>query len=224
MKMIKLICKELFLATLFTGCFDPSVYVAGWEDYGQGGRMPKLWKNGVAKNLTDGKKHDAVVLSVYVSGNDVYAMGYDAARFHTVAGLWKNGVAQHLTVGSNLTEAYSVYVSDSNVYVAGREQNKANLWKNGEAQSLTDGTFSACAHSVFVTGNDVFVAGWEQNEQKNHTAKLWKNGVAQNLTDGTYNAKAYSVYVSGGDMYVAGWEESGLEKRRCAQPYRNLQC
>ena len=143
------------------------------------------------------------------SEKDVYVAGYG---YGGVAVLWKNGDRQNLTVGTlREARANSVYVSGSDVYVAGFDSNVQNmefavLWKNGVAQNLTDGTGRSEARSVYVSGSDVYVAGWEWNTQESR-AVLWKNGVKQNLTDGTLRAaRANSVYVSGSDVYVAGWE------------------
>ena len=133
----------------------------------------------------------------------------DAQR-QGVATVWKNGVAQYLTDGTNNAWAGSVYVSGSDVFVAGWERNQqgifvAKLWKNGDTKNLTDGRYEAGANSVYVSDNDVYVAGYEINTKGMSVAKLWKNGVAQNLTDGaTLHGWAFSVYVSGDDVYVAG--------------------
>jgi hypothetical protein len=132
---------------------------------------------------------------------NVYIAGFDEGT-----NLWKNGVSQSLPTGSN-GYANSVYVSDSNVYVAGNTYNAtsghgvAALWKNGVVQNLTDGTTDAWATSVFVSGTDVYVTGIEQNAAGIHSAMLWKNGVSQKLADST---EAISVFVSGNDVYVAG--------------------
>src|SRR5690606_21748165 len=100
----------------------------------------------------------------------------------------------------------SVYVSGSDVYVAGYVNNGtkrvATLWKNGVAQDLaeaTEGMIFVSANSVYVSGNDVYVAGYV-----GHIATLWKNGVAEDLSNRTTNSQANSVYVSGSDVYVAG--------------------
>ncbi|MEJ7675202.1 MAG: hypothetical protein WKF59_21480 [Chitinophagaceae bacterium] len=63
-----------------------------------------------------------------------------------VAKVWKNGVATSLTNGSADEFASSVYVSGTDVYVAGYESDVsgfgidvAKVWKNGVATSLTNG-------------------------------------------------------------------------------------
>ena len=194
------------------------VYVAGYEYNEQGKNVATVWKNGVAHNLSDGTYY-SVALSVFVSGNDVYVAGCDytgylggSGRWLSIAKLWKNGIAQNLTDGTTPANATSVYVSGSDVYVAGYEYEYdgdvpvAKLWKNGIAQNLTtDGTNYAAAHSVYVSGSDVYVAGYEEYYSR---ATLWKNGEKQYLTvpEGLDPAfeKAYSVFVSNNDVYVAG--------------------
>ena len=113
---------------------------------------------------------------------DVYAVGEGS----NTAILWKNGVAQNLTDETSVGIAYSVFVSGSDVYVAG---SRAILWKNGVEQNITDGTR---ARSVFVSGSDVYVAGYGRNHINAVVAKVWKNGVEQNLSGGSM---AYSIFV-----------------------------
>ena len=137
---------------------------------------------------------------------DVYVAGYEDKEKGSVAMLWKNGEATDLNDDRYRTTAYSVFVSGSDVYVAGYDWRMDNrtvaiLWKNGKATGLTDGKNAAEAHSVFVSGRDVYVAGYEGQK-----AMLWKNGEGTALTDGKNAAQALSVLVSGGDVYVAGFE------------------
>ena len=140
-------------------CGD-NVYAAGYEYKGDGGSFAKIWKNGVAQNLTDGIR-SAVSYSVFVSCCDVYVAGYEMNEQNKgVAKLWKDGIVQNLTDGTRDAAAFSVYVSGKDVYVAGSESNFqdqyfpyiAKLWKNGIVQNLnaSDGEQSAQAFSVFV--------------------------------------------------------------------------
>jgi hypothetical protein len=197
------------------------VYVAG-DGYYETNYVAKLWKNGTEQSLS-GSTNTTKARSVFVSGNDVYVAGseytgygsYDP-DYKSTAKLWKNGIAQSLSNGTNNAEAYSVYVSGNDVYVAGNQESGkgrkvATLWKNGVAQSLSGSTSYAEAYSVFVSGNDVYVAGYEEKET-GVIATLWKNGTAQSLSHSTNYAEARSVYVLSSNVYVAGYEytDNGL--------------
>jgi hypothetical protein len=192
---------------------DNDVYVAGAakspDNYGQ---SAVIWKNGAVqylpKHLPNVNFHEPLATSVYVSGTDVYVAGYEFKGMYGepyyqsyAAMLWKNGEAQRLADEGLGSIASSVFVSGSDVYVAGNVGNMAVLWKNGGCQYLTDSSLSANASSVYVSGGDVYVAGHE-----GAMAMLWKNGVKQSLTDASpeNSGKALSVFVLGEDVYVAG--------------------
>jgi sulfur transfer complex TusBCD TusB component (DsrH family) len=191
------------------------VYVAGFEASGQeyidndiiGTEyriIAKLWKNGIAQNLTDGTNiTHAYARSVFVSGSDVYVAGSDG----DAAILWKNGVADTLFTAFYGASANSVFVSDKDVYVTGHSERYssimagttisiAKLFKNGREQNLEGATGKA--NSIFVTGSDVFLAGTHTFYA---TPVFWKNGKGENLDDG-YGAN--SVFVEGNDVYVVG--------------------
>ena len=124
------------------------------------------------------------------SSDDVYIVGSNGDH----ALLWKNGVVQALPDAGFGSFALSVFVSGSDVHVAGLGPNGSLLgadalyWKNGILQNFGEGYGT----SVFVSGNDVYMAG----------GALWKNGIAQNL-GGFW---PYYVFVSGNDIYLAGYD------------------
>ena len=171
----------------------------------------------ITVTTSDGGRTAVCAVAVLATTNpgvgDVYVAGYDSIAGGVRPRLWKNGESQNLELTTNLRrgEARSVFVSGSDVYVAGCESNSDNsnsyyyvptLWKNGLIQHLTTDAISSNsrAYSVFVHGNDVYVAG-----VLNNYAMLWKNGNAQRLTPSpNTNNAAYAVFVSGDDVYVAG--------------------
>ncbi len=153
-------------------------------------------------------------------GVNVYVAGTTS---NLGATLWKNGVPIALTNNPDSSEAYSVYVTGIDVYVAGNIGRKAVVWKNGVATNLTNGITKVQALSVFVSGTDVYVAGIESlNNLAGSIAKVWKNGVVTNLTNGsTINAEANSVFVAGSDVYVAGGEYSNTFGGTVAKVWKN---
>ena len=139
-----------------------------------------------------------LLTSITLTAQDVYVAGIEYTNEGSVLvpTLWENGTQQSLGSGSSNTYAGSVFVSGSDVYVAGYESNGtrlvATLWKNGVAQDLTDGTVVAVAYSVFVYGSDVYVAGSEDD-----SAILWKNGIPINLSGSSGYGEGFSVFVTG---------------------------
>lgn len=189
------------------------VYVAGHEFNGVE-IVAKLWKNGVATNLSDGTK-TAYTTSVFVTDTDVYVTGYQInANNKWVAKLWKNGVATNLTDGTKNALANAVYVYGNDVYVAGEEDNAtvrvAKVWKNGIATSLTDGTKTASANAITVANGDVYVTGYEDDGVKN-VAKNWKNGVQTGavLGNNTGGSRAKGIAVFGSIIYSVGYQNNG---------------
>ena len=135
----------------------------------------------------------------------------------------------------NILGARSVFVSGSDVYVAGTVLNTqgehvARLWKNGTVQSLAVSGTKSAANSVFVSGGDVYVAGYEVNSQGKRAARLWKNGQAATFSSGSDGPPAFtvnppqsgwnSVFVSGGNVYYAGYNIND-KGQYSAQLYRN---
>jgi hypothetical protein len=154
-----------------------------------------------------------VASDVYVAGFELSSSGHPTAKY------WKNGAMTALSDGSKDTYAESIFVSGSDIYVAGYgwkgpagpgNKDVAKYWKNGILVDLTDGTKQAQAYSVYVSGSDFYVAGYETETSGdiNAAAKYWKNGSAVTFTRGSNTAQAIavSVFVSGTDVYAAGYE------------------
>lgn len=147
--------------------------------------------------------------SVFVSGNDVYAVG---ANDSTEATIWKNGEPTLLVQpGSWLSDAVSVCVSGSDVYVAGFESRVngeiySRIWKNGSVLYSSSG---ARALSVCVAGPDVYACGCKYIYTGDKIAVVvWKNGEETLLTSGTKAAAGNSIGVRGNDVFVVGEEET----------------
>ena len=153
------------------------VYAAGLEcvyDNGQDQADPPryvgvFWKNGIISRFTDlAGKADLEVKDLFVSGNDVYVVGFEERNSKKVAMLWtKRGESgrwetKDLTDGSKGAIASSVYVIDNHIYVTGSELKEnstidiAMLWTKAadsdtwEVKKLTNGETDASARSVYV--------------------------------------------------------------------------
>jgi hypothetical protein len=72
---------------------------------------------------------------------------YDFTAGKIVAKIWKNGVATNLSDASDGFYAFSVYVFNNDVYVAGGNSTGTGIvWKNGQILYTTPGMI----RSVFV--------------------------------------------------------------------------
>ena len=203
--------------TIFT--YVPNVFVV-WGELKGNMIEAKYWKNDVPTILSDHSR----VNDIFVSGNDVYACGFER---DTISGrntpiYWKNGIGNTLPITSTSSgSAESIFIVGNDVYVAGGELTSsltsvASYWKNGVLTTLSDSTNSIhAAYSIFVSGNDTYVVGNKFNSvggfgASNTTGKFWKNGIETPLTNTpNFISSANSVFVSGNDVYIAGSESSG---------------
>jgi hypothetical protein len=189
----------------FTTSNAKDVYVAGYENY-----SAIIEKNGtriLTSALGNTFNASTGARSIFVSGSDVYAAGYATGGSETKVVLWKNGTPSYLEVANSYSNGWdpviyanSVFVSGSNVYVAGTGFYSAKIWKNTIATTLTPTNSSGSANAVYVSGSDVYVVGGNDGE-----AVIWKNGVMSYLPNQNQGSEAKSVFVSGGNVYVAGY-------------------
>ncbi len=133
---------------------------------------------------------------------DIYVAGVEGT-----AKVWKNGVPLNLSNAMDSSIANSVFVSGSDVYVAGSERGFGKVWKNGVVTNLVNSSNKSYTTSIFVSGNDVYVAGGEFVTLTNsYSPKFWKNGISTTLINNSTDAFASSIFVVGGDVYVTGKE------------------
>jgi hypothetical protein len=132
--------------------------------------------------LNSCKKNDIpTAKNIYVAGSQWNGTNY-------VATYWRNGIPTHLSDGTKSILANSIFVSGSDIYVAGEEDYLSSLtgsvakyWKNGVVTNLPADNQYNHANAIFVVGNDIYIAGYEQGNSFS-SAKYWKNGVAVRLT------------------------------------------
>ncbi|WP_156307970.1 hypothetical protein [Sphingobacterium endophyticum] len=195
---------------------EADVYVTGIKKV-DGVNRPFFHKNGNEYMLAYDGNVSATASDIFVSQGNVYVVGFINSdltwQYHPkTAVLWKNGKLQKLETPTSAirSEAKAVFVSNSDVYVAGRYIKTggkwvACVWKNGKATDLTDGRHTARLYDIHVVGNDTYVAGYEINEEIGTQGKYWKNGiptVLENRND--ENLVPNQITVLGSDIYVVG--------------------
>jgi len=133
------------------------VYTAGQEQTSNGDYTLKVWKNNTVLYTLETNEYPAF-MKIFISNGVIYVSGSGESGGTKVAKLWTNGVGTNLSGGSN---ALAVFVSGSDVYVAGTENySKALLWKNGTLTTLSSGSSDVnvdLANSIFVTGGGVSI-------------------------------------------------------------------
>ena len=220
-------------------------YTTPAANYPISGPVATCWKNGVPAILPgDGVLqvyngygnylYNDYISGLFVSGTDVYMAG-GTSQFqmgnpssYQFAKYWKNGVPVNLTNGL-LDSAYSgsqyyittfpytssIYVSGSDVYVAGNEYTfstgpeEALYWKNGTFTLLPSAGSLTYANAIFVSGTDVYVAGNLKGADGIYHAVYWKNGVPDTLSVVPGGSSANAIFVYGNDVYAAGYENIG---------------
>lgn len=130
--------------------------------------------------------------------------GYKTLTESKRAIVWKNGKPTYLTNGTKEANAYSLFISNGNVYVAGSEKNaegntQARLWKNGSLMKLggLNATQNSELVSVFVQSGDVYALG-----KNNGVVKYWKNGVETNVTGIPDASEIKKIAVYGADLCI----------------------
>ena len=140
-----------------------------------------IFKNGMQLYTLADKDNVSDAEDVFVSGNDVYATGWEEEKGsgkRAIGKVWKNGsVLFILSDGTKPVFPQSIYISGTDIYVAGYEENSdrkpsAKVWKNGVEMNLIDGSNDFYATDVYVLDGDVYVSGGNYSG----TGKVWKNG------------------------------------------------
>jgi len=211
----------LLAGSFFTACRKSSdggvpkqtnVYV-----FGSDGVSPSnggYWKNGVFTPIYN----YGYPASGYVSGNDVYAAGYQDNVKVSYCGYWKNGIFTKLDSSNSFfsstdttLRANSIFISGSDVYMLETYEIDnlssykyfSKYWKNGVENDYTNNSEEIFVNNIFVSGNDVYICG-NLYTVSAYVPKYWKNGVETILANASDDAYANQIFVSGNDVYVAG--------------------
>lgn len=198
-----------------------NVYSIGDGSMGQPFGVGVYFRNGTLTGIVSKSTGIVTLTGIYVSGQDIYVCGIIDVNGITAAAYWKNGIETDLTNGTKAAGAWSIWVSGSDVYVAGGDNNGIEYWKNGNMVTVpVTGTFTqGSTYSVFVSGTDVYIAGTYIDGSSNQISAYWKNGVQVNLTG---NASSVNqIIVSGNDVYVAGQTYNNTTQNHAAAYWKN---
>lgn len=141
---------------------------------------------------------DPVVPDVYVTYSNTY---------RTYGQYWKNGELITLPTPGNFVNARAIYVSGTDVHVAGDASSSGGqYWKNGVVSGVDEGLPSMLLYDLVVSEGNVYTCGDGFNSrQLINQAGYWKNGVSVPLDEASARgSRARGLCVAGKDVYVAG--------------------
>lgn len=176
-----------------------------------------------------------IIISIFTVAckSHVYVSGVSYREGKPLSKYWKDGVSFDLYYDNTLglqTGANSIFVVDTNIYVAGfieEPTNRAVYWKNGQEIKLVEGDirhYSSANQVIVIKDKDIFIVGQYSENNSSLTQKIvyWKNGQMYNITDvaSKTNPVAKSIAVNGNDIYVAGYS-NGLTSTYDAKYWKN---
>lgn len=184
--------KNNFTSFIYSICVadNGDVYAGGDE-----GRAAAIWKNGESIHVGEYPQN---INSIFLSGSDIYAGGYQYDYTRDIPTVWKNGEIEYTIAGTENAKIKSIYVLDGDIYTCGHEQTGfdyiAKIWKNEEVifTSAKEGSIYAILiydGDIYAGGNEVAADGWTR------IAEVWRNGRLIFSTDGTENAYITSIVV-----------------------------
>ena len=221
MKNLLKIISIVLITTIFSCSKDDSpppvipkvetVYVGGVLEDANGKNIPTIWTNGVAQSLSVSAGNEGAVKSIFVDGNDVYAVGNeysDILQSSSRAILWKNGIKTTLSQVDG-SKAKSIFVHDGKYYIVGGANGFATLWYNNTAVAI--GASGSFLNSIYIKDNKIYIVGNEVFNTTSTKAVLWKNEVSltypivftKTLIENS--ATVLDVFYDGTNLYSVGY-------------------
>ncbi|BAU53239.1 hypothetical protein [Mucilaginibacter gotjawali] len=192
--------------------FDSSnadIYVVGETQLPNGKVMGTLWKNGVARLLTD-TSVQSFANDIAVNGSDVYVTGAILHANHYVQAVyWKNGMPNLLSDTTGDYDANSISINGTNVYITINEHFVngtyiARHWVNKAPGLVVDSSQFYYETAMMANNADVYLVGFNLKKMGDTSAfniSYSKNGIITKLQQGSFPSDAV---VNGDDLYIAG--------------------
>jgi hypothetical protein len=210
-----------------------SLFVSGNDVYAAGCILypmksfgvPMYWKNGDRFDLPlQAGDMGGVANGIWATAGDIYVSGFRAVSYYTTPTVmvlaipcyWKNGGLVSLPVASVDVggHAESVFISASNVYLAGRVVDESGgfdrpcYWKNGQRVDLDipGACRSGGANALFVEDDDVYVSGTVASGSWVSIPGFWINGTWTELSKPDPGKYCWTsgVCADGRDVHVCG--------------------
>ena len=188
-----------------------TVYVGGILTDANGIDIPTIWINGVGQSLSVSAGNNGAVMSIFVDGNDVYAVGYEIYNNNARAIMWKNNIKTTLSQTIGNSYAKSIFVLDGKYYIVGNVAGVSTLWYNNTEVAI--GNANTFANSLSIKNNKIYIAGTEfVTSTSTLNAVLWKNEVSLTypivFTKTTIEnaASVNDVFYDGTNLYSAGFK------------------
>lgn len=154
----------------------------------------------------------------------LYSVGVKNAKIK----LWKDNNSSTIHDSLLISNAFSIYVNESDVYISGIEKNSNNryvakVWKNGIPQILTnlnETITESFAKDIFISKNKTYVVGYET--VLGNRARIWIDGIKEELDGGSkghVSSSANAIKISNDIVYVAG--TSGKNGKNIASIWKN---
>jgi hypothetical protein len=188
-------------ATVLTSSVDSLVVIA-----------PANGTSGPVSVSIPGSVATGPIFSYTIDSVDVYVAAQASGVLY-----WKNGQSVYLaSTQNNFGGAYSIAVSDTNVYVGGYTyfsiypSFEAAYWKNQQKTILSSPDSAGELRALVLSGNNIYAGGSES-----YKPVYWKNGVKYSLPmDGGGYGRVHALAVNGNDVYAAGFEAGPNNEQR----------
>ena len=203
---------------LETIIYNNDVYVFGEEDdstiaNGWTGVL-KIWKNGVATNITSGTT-EVYGRAFDIYNGDIYVTGSETINNTDFLKVWKNGVGTVLTKDTfDYGLVNDIKVINGDVYICGYltklspsgNYTSGNItrpvyWKNGVITILSNTSHYSEAKGVFSYNGDVYFTGSDTS-----LPVYWKNGLRNvfSIPSPYIAGETNKIFIDNGDIYAAG--------------------
>ena len=167
-----------------------NLYAAGYyiDGYPNGTQFATYWLNGKRIVLGEGEISD-----IQVKDGVLYATGYDE---NWDAVYWVDGAKK--TLEGDDTHAHSIFVKNSDVYVAGSFSNGSCYWKNGTKINLTTSADSEAFGIIVNDNGNVITGGYFMSKHHYLVPARWDGTKRKNMTkpDGG-DAEIYDLKLKG---------------------------